>query len=153
MRHSGKIKPCRSNNRSRTPRPNEAQRWGLHLACRVEGSLLLMSGIWIRSLRVDALIAGRRRGDDALMLDLRRGGPVPVVSPRRVVALGNGLFRCIGRRDRKDQVRTQGTVTVTHWPGTDGPYSLRLWTSFHTAATAFRASSSGRPSGSISASL
>ncbi|HAN63301.1 MAG TPA: hypothetical protein DCQ79_05455 [Rhizobiales bacterium] len=68
---------------------------------------LLVSGIWIRSLRVDALIAGRRRGDDALMLDLRRGGLVPVVSPRRVVALGNGLFRCIGRRDRKDQVRTQ----------------------------------------------
>ena len=41
----------------------------------------------------------------------------------------------------------EGTVTVTHWLGTDGPYSIRFWTSFHTAATAFRASSSSRPSG------
>ena len=41
----------------------------------------------------------------------------------------------------------------TCWLGTDGPYSVRLWTSCHTAATAFRASSSSRPSGSISASL
>jgi hypothetical protein len=43
-----------------------------------------------------------------------------------------------------------GTVTVTHWLGMDGAYSIRLWTSSHTAATAFRASSSSRPSGSIS---
>jgi transposase len=46
-----------------------------------------------------------------------------------------------------------GTVTVTRWLGTEGPYSVPLWISSHTAATAFRASSSSRPSGSISASL
>ncbi len=46
-----------------------------------------------------------------------------------------------------------GTVTVTRWLGTEGPYSVRLWIISHTAATAFRASSSSRPSGSISASL
>src|SRR4029077_6970600 len=32
--------------------------------------------------------------------------------------------------------RQDGTVTVTHWLGGAGPYSLRFWTSFHTAATA-----------------
>jgi hypothetical protein len=56
-------------------------------------------------------------------------------------------LRTLRRRSQK------GTVTVTHWLGTDGPYSIRLWASFHTGATAFRASSSNRPSGSISASL
>ena len=50
-------------------------------------------------------------------------------------------------------VTSSGTVTVTHWLGTQGPYSVCLWISSHTAATAFRASSSSRPSGSISASL
>jgi putative transposase len=42
----------------------------------------------------------------------------------------------------------EGTVTVTRWLGTEGPYSVRLWIISHTAATAFRASSSSRPSGS-----
>ena len=28
-----------------------------------------------------------------------------------------------------------GTVTVTEWLGTDGPYSVCLWTSSHTTAT------------------
>ena len=41
-----------------------------------------------------------------------------------------------------------GTVTVTHWLGTDGPCSVCLWISSHTIATAIRASSSSRPSGS-----
>ena len=50
-------------------------------------------------------------------------------------------------------VRLAGTVTVTRWLGADEPYSVRLWTSSHTAATVFRESSSSRPSGSISASL
>ena len=47
----------------------------------------------------------------------------------------------------------EGTVTVTQWLGTDGPYSVCLWISSHTAATTIRVSSSSRPSGSISASL
>ena len=46
-----------------------------------------------------------------------------------------------------------GTVTVTQWLSTDGPYSVCLWISSHTIATAIRPSSSSRPSGSISASL
>jgi hypothetical protein len=47
----------------------------------------------------------------------------------------------------------QGTVTVTCWLGTGEPCSVRLWTSFHTAAIAFRALSFNTPFGSISASV
>ena len=81
-----------------------------------------MSGIWIRSLRVDALIAGRRRGDDALMLDLRRGRLVPVVSPSRVVALGNGLFGRVSRSSGEAAKTWSGpklgtrSVIMTHIP-------------------------------------
>ena len=40
------------------------------------------------------------------------------------------------------KTRRRGTVTVTHWLGTHGPYSVCLWTSSHTTATAIRPSSS-----------
>ena len=53
----------------------------------------------------------------------------------------------------EDIYAIKGTVTVTRWLGADELYSVRLWTSSHTAATVFRESSSSRPSGSISASL
>jgi transposase-like protein len=47
--------------------------------------------------------------------------------------------------DRAGIIAANGTVTVTPWLGTDGPYSVRLWISSHTAAIAFRALSSSRP--------
>jgi hypothetical protein len=57
---------------------------------------LLVSGIRVRDLRVNVLIPDRRRLDHALMLDERRGLLVPIVCPRWIVALGNGLFDSFG---------------------------------------------------------
>src|SRR5439155_24884278 len=52
----------------------------------------------------------------------------------------NGAFtpRANRRRPAASRVGGEGTVTVTRWLGADEPYSIRLWTSSHTTATAFR---------------
>ena len=74
---------------------------------------------------------------------------------RNHVMGGAGAFvlPAYGYEDFGRAMRQKGTVTVTHWLGADRPCSVGLWISSHTTSTAIRASSSSRPSGSISASL
>ena len=65
---------------------------------------LLVPCLWVRGLGVNVFIAYRGRYNDLVILR-RRHRSLPIVYPRRVLALGNGLLRRVGRTSKRSLER------------------------------------------------